>query len=369
MSQTLNLLKTPFHDFHVSQGARMVDFAGWDMPLLYHSIIAEHQHTRKSASVFDVSHMGRIKFTGPDGMRFLNHLLSRNIAAATVGQSLYSLVCNENGGVLDDVIVSRLEKYHLMVCNASNRLKLLAWFDRHRPGFDVQISDETLQTAMVALQGPKVIELLDSVLPEPVTGLQRYHCTVQRYMFVPFTIFRSGYTGEDGVEVICGNSTALMAIKFLMKSDGQGGNSLVQPAGLGARDTLRLEAGMPLYGHELSETVDPISAGLIWAVAKDKDFVGSRVLTGLMQHGTPQKLVGLLIDSPRTPRQDMPVLGNGKPIGRITSSTVSPTLGRTIAMAYVQSEFAQPGTAVEVDLRGTPLPATITKLPFYKRTV
>ena len=347
----------------------MVDFAGWDMPLLYRGIIAEHQHTRKCASVFDVSHMGRVKFTGPDAVAFLNHLLTRNIASATVGQSLYSLACNENGGVLDDVIVSRLEKDHLMVCNASNRLKLLAWFDQHRSGFDVQISDETLQTTMVALQGPKVIELLDSVLPEPVSGLKRYHCAVQRYMFVPFTIFRSGYTGEDGVEVICGNSTALMAIKFLLKSDGQGAESLVQPAGLGARDTLRLEAGMPLYGHELNEAVDPISAGLSWAVARDKDYIGSKVLTGLMENGTAQKLVGLLIDSPRTPRQDMAVLGNGKRIGRITSSTVSPTMGRTIAMAYVQSEFAQPGTAVEVDLRGTPLPATIAKLPFYKRAV
>ncbi len=347
----------------------MVDFAGWDMPLLYRGIIAEHQHTRKSASVFDVSHMGRVKFTGPDAVKFLNHLLTRNIAGAAVGQSLYSLVCNENGGVMDDVIVSRLEKHHLMVCNASNRLKLLAWFDRHRPGFDVQIHDETMQTAMVALQGPKVIELLDAVLPEPVAGLTRYHCMVQRYMLIPFTVCRSGYTGEDGVEVICGNSTALMAIKFLLKSDGEGAESLLHPAGLGARDTLRLEAGMPLYGHELNETVDPISAGLSWAVAKNKDFIGSKVLAGLAQHGTPQKLVGLLIDSPRTPRQDMAVLAGGKPVGRITSSTASPTLGRTIAMAYVLSEFSEPGTAVEVDLRGTPLAATVTKLPFYKRAV
>ena len=345
----------------------MVDFAGWEMPLLYRGIIAEHQHTRQSASVFDVSHMGRVKFSGPDAVRFLNHLLTRNIANASVGQSLYSLVCNESGGVLDDVIVTRLEKYHLMVCNASNRMKLLAWFDLHRPGFDVEISDETMQTAMVALQGPQVIGLLDAVLPEPIADLKRYHCTVQRYMFVPFTVFRSGYTGEDGVEVICGNAAALMAIKLLLKSDHQGAPSVVQPAGLGARDTLRLEAGMPLYGHELSETLDPISAGLGWAVARDKDFVGSKVLAALAEHGTPQKLVGLRIESPRTPRQDMAVFAGAKPIGRITSSTASPTLGRTIAMAYVQSEFAQPGTSLEVELRGTHLPATVTTLPFYKR--
>ena len=368
MSEQNKMLRTPFHDLHTRSGAKMVDFAGWDMPLLYKGIIPEHQQTRNGASIFDVSHMGRLEFRGTGAIDFLEHILTRKIRDAAEGQCLYSLICNEQGGILDDVIVSRFEKYWLMVCNASNREKLLTWFARHWLGFAVTIKDETMQTAMVAVQGPKVIALLDDLLPEPVSQLKRYHCMVQRYLFFTFSVFRSGYTGEDGVEIICGHTAAQMAMGFLFKQGKDPADAPFQPAGLGCRDTLRLEAGMPLYGHELDENTDPISAGLGWAVAKDKAFIGSDALAQIRSAGPARKLVGLLVDGPRTPRQGMGVLSGGKPVGTVTSGTVSPTLGRTIAMAYVAAECAAPGTALTIDLRGTPIGATVAPLPFYKRS-
>ncbi len=367
MSETKKLLRTPFYDLHQRAGAKMVDFAGWEMPLLYKGIIPEHIQTRSGASIFDVSHMGRVEFRGTGATDFLEYMLTRKISDAVVGQSRYCLVCNQQGGILDDVIVSRFEKHWLMVCNASNREKLLAWFARHAGGFAVTIKDETMQTAMVAVQGPKVIALLDDLLPEPVSSLKRYHCMVQRYLFFTFTVFRSGYTGEDGVEIICGNTAAQMAMGFLFKQGKDPADAPFQPAGLGCRDTLRLEAGMPLYGHELDENTDPVSAGLGWAVAQDKTFIGSDVLAKIRQTGPVRQLVGLAVDGPRTPRQGMTVLAGGKAVGVVTSGTSSPTLGRTIAMAYVAKECAGMGTALTVDLRGTPVGATVTALPFYQR--
>jgi aminomethyltransferase len=368
------LKRTPFYEAHVKAGARMVDFAGWEMPLLYNlpggggGIIAEHEHTRTSASLFDVSHMGRVKFTGRDAESFLNRICTRNLSKGVPGQSMYSLVCNETGGILDDVIVSRFDKYWYMVCNASNRAKLLGWFRSQiaARGDSVAIEDETEKTAMVAVQGPKAVGLLDELLPEPVSELKRYHFTTMRYMMiVQFQVFRSGYTGEDGAELVCGLSAAAMAANFLLKNDPK--DSILRPAGLGARDTLRLEAGMPLYGHELSESTDPLSAGLAWAVDLHKEFIGAAAVRKVHEQGPMRKLVGLFIDGPRAARQDMIVLHQGTPVGKITSGAMSPTLKRCIAMAYVDAALAAPGTNLSVDCRGTPLAATVTPLPFYKR--
>lgn len=363
------LKRTPFYDFHTRLHARMVDFAGWDMPLLYRGIIDEHNHTRSAASIFDVSHMGRLKFTGPDAERFLQRICTRNLAKGEVGQSMYSLVCNESGGVLDDVIVSRFENHLFMVCNASNREKLLGWFAQQRAGNNVKIEDQTADTAMIAIQGPKAAEILDSVLPEPMSEIPRYHFVVQRYMMlIQFTVFRSGYTGEDGCEIVCSNAAAAMAVNFLLKGDGE--HQILKPAGLGARDTLRMEAGMPLYGHELTESIDPLSAGLGWAVDLSKDFIGAAALRKVQQaaqDGGGQKLVGLFIDGPRSARQDMIMHKDGKPVGKVTSGCTSPTLKRGIAMAYVDANLAAPGTALTIDLRGNQVAATVTPLPFYKR--
>jgi aminomethyltransferase len=362
------LKRTPFFDFHKAAGGRMVDFAGWEMPMVYRSIIDEHEQTRKSGSIFDVSHMGRVQFVGTDALPFLSTVLTRKLDDQKVGQSRYSLVCNEAGGVLDDVIISREAKRWFMVCNASNREKLLAHFVavRKQRKFDLDISDQTGATAMVALQGPKVIERLLGVFPD-LADLKRYHFISGTYMMLmKYTTFRSGYTGEDGVEVILPNSVAPMAMKMLAgKMDKP--DATLKPAGLGARDTLRLEAGMPLYGHELLETIDPLSAGLGWAVDLTKDFIGADAVRTLQQLGPRRRLVGLELEGKRIARQGTPVQKNGTTVGEITSGTFGPTVQKSIAMAYVDTEHAAEGTTLTIDLKGTLTPATIVKLPFYKR--
>lgn len=364
----LMLKRTPFHDFHAAAGARFVDFAGWEMPMLYRSIVEEHEQTRRSGSIFDVSHMGRLAFSGPDAQRFLSHVVTRNLADQVVGQSRYSLVCNEQGGVLDDVIVSRDAKNWLMVCNASNREKLVGWFTelRRTTGFDFDMADNTEATAMVALQGPKVIERLSSVLPIDLRSLKRYHFETANLMIVKMMVFRSGYTGEDGVEIILPAKMAAMAAKlFGGSADKQ--DATIKPAGLGARDTLRLEAGMPLYGHELGETIDPLSAGLGWAVDLNKTFIGVEALRGIQQRGPKRKLVGLELEGKRIARQHTGLTLNGETVGEVTSGTFSPTLQKSIAMAYVDASHAATGTVLNVDLKGASTPAKIVALPFYKR--
>lgn len=362
------LKRTPFYDFHVNAGAKMVDFAGWEMPLLYRGIVEEHEQTRRSGSLFDVSHMGRFSFTGKDAQAFLNHVLTRNIADQIVGQSRYSLVCNEAGGVLDDVIVSRDQKEWLLVCNASNRQKLLDYFNsiRQTGRFDFTLTDNTESTAMVAIQGPAVIDRLAESLPIDLKAIKRYHFETVDILLIRARIFRTGYTGEDGVEIVLPARMAKLAIQ-MFGSRADKPDAPVKPAGLGARDTLRLEAAMPLYGHELGETTDPLSAGLSWAVDLSKDFVGAEALRKIQQAGPARKLVGLELEGKRIARQGTSLLASGAVVGQITSGTFSPTLQKSIALAYVDAPLAAPGTPLQADLKGTAIPATIVKLPFYKR--
>jgi aminomethyltransferase len=347
----------------------MVDFAGWEMPIVYRSIIDEHNQTRNSGSIFDVSHMGRLHFSGPDAQKFLSKVVTRNLADQKVGQSRYSLVCNESGGVLDDVIVSRDAKHWLVVCNASNREKLVKHFNetRRSTGMDLDISDQTEATAMVAIQGPKVLDRVGEILPVDLKSMKRYTFVTDSFMLIKFSVFRSGYTGEDGVELILPAKAASMAMKLLGgKMDKP--DATIKPAGLGARDTLRLEAGMPLYGHELTESIDPISAGLSWAIDLTKDFIGVEALRVIKEKGSARKLVGLELEGKRIARQGSPVQStDGKVIGEVTSGTLSPTLGKSIAMAYVDSNFAAEGTVLSIDLKGALNPAKVVKLPFYKR--
>lgn len=363
------LKRTPFYDFHISCNARMVEYAGWEMPIIYRSIVDEHEQTRKSGSIFDVSHMGRVHFTGKDAEAFLNKVCTRNFTDQKVGQSRYSLVCNEAGGCLDDVIVSRDSKHWLMVCNASNREKLLRYFHdvRHNTGMDFDMADNTESTAMVAIQGPKVIERLAEHLPVDIKAMKRYHFETGSIMgLIKLTVFRSGYTGEDGAEIILSAKVAPMAIKMLAgKMDKP--DATLKPAGLGARDTLRLEAGMPLYGHELSETQDPISTGLAWAIDLKKDFTGAEKLREIAATGPKRKLVGLELEGKRIARQGTPITKDGQVIGEVTSGTLSPTLGKSIAMAYVDTNHTAEGTQLTADLKGSQNLAKIVKLPFYKR--
>ncbi len=362
------LKRTPLYDFHVSAGGRMVDFAGWEMPIIYRSIVEEHDQTRNSGSMFDVSHMGRLYFSGPDAGAFLNKIVTRNLSDQAVGQCRYSLVCKSDGGVLDDVIVSRGEKEWILVCNASNRDKIVSHLASVRSTSELSfdITDQTEATAMIALQGPKVLDKLNESLPVDLKTLKRYHFVQITVMMVPLTIFRSGYTGEDGAEIILPARMAPMAMKMIgSKLDAP--DAVIKPAGLGARDTLRLEAAMPLYGHELNEQSDPLSAGLGWAVDLTKDFIGAAALRNIKEKGNARKLVGLELEGKRIARQGTQVKQGDKVVGEVTSGTLSPTLQKSIALAYVNADVSDEGTQLAADLKGTANPARIVKLPFYKK--
>lgn len=363
------MLRTALYETHKRLGARLIDFGGWEMPVMYSGITEEHVHTRTASSIFDVSHMGRLVFTGKDAEKLLDKICTRNIAKVKVGRSGYSHVCNEQGGILDDVIVSRFEDRLLMVCNASNRDKIVSHLKIHSAGMSVDIKDTTTSTVMIAVQGPATMDLFRSQLdklPIKIDEMKRYGFVTGSYWGVQFSIFRSGYTGEDGLEVVLPTMAGVLVWDRLTV-DGGSERPTVKPAGLGARDTLRMEAGMPLYGHELDENVDPISAGCGWCVDIEGDYVGAAAIRKVHQEGPKRKLVGLELDGRRIARQGTPILSSDRPIGDVTSGTMSPTLCKSIAMAYVERDHAEPGTSLCVDIRGTRVDAKVVPLPFYKR--
>lgn len=374
------LLRTTFHQFHLDHHAKMVDFTGWDMPLHYGSIIDEHNQVRNSGGIFDVSHMGRFAFTGRDARQFLDRVCTRQIWGMKDGMARYSIVCNERGGCRDDVLVYRNgEADYFMVCNAANREKLIGHFEAVRGDLVFKFEDLTMKSAMLALQGPKVMEVIgkyDKEIPE----LKRYRFKTINVLGLKVMVARTGYTGEDGVEIVfrTDNMVAKIAMKQVMKDLTSLGDVL-KPAGLGARDSLRLEAAMALYGHEITEQFDPVSAGLMFAIKINKSedpekspeevgrFIGQDALQKLHREGPARKLVGLHLDSRRAARQDMKVKLGDAEIGFVTSGCLSPTLGTSIAMAYVQAEHAVENTAVQIDLGRQAIDAEIVPLPFYKR--
>ncbi len=370
-------LRTPLHGFHLDHGGKMVDFAGWDMPMLYTSIHEEHVQTRTSGGLFDVSHMGRVKVTGRHARRFLERLCTRRISDMEAGQCRYSLVCNEQGGVRDDVIVYRMdEDEFLVVVNASNRAKLLGHFAEVIKAGElaVKIDDQTQSTAMVALQGPKVMERIAKVSSE-VPTLKRYRFTVKNLLITKLIVSRTGYTGEDGVEVILPAMGVQMALGLLFRDiNMKEAGALIRPAGLGARDTLRMEAGMPLYGHELGEEINALSCGVDFAISLDKDqmergepFIGQAALKKTRDAGGPaKKLVGIAIEGKRTARQGNAIVSGGAPVGIVTSGCLSPTLGHGIAMGFAPAALAAPGQAVQIDTGRGLLEGKTVALPFYK---
>lgn len=373
-NDTPSLLKTPFHAYHVEQGGRMVDFAGWEMPLLFTSILEEHRQVRTSGGFFDVSHMGRLRFSGRHARRFLDRVCTRRVLGMENGQCRYSLVCNEQGGCRDDVLIYAIDDDEfLMVCNASNRAKLLEHFEAERGDMVFKMKDETESTAMVAIQGPKVMEVIGRFSRE-IPTLKRYRFARKNLLVIKLLVSRTGYTGEDGVEVILpAGGLARQALKLMLDADG-GESDLLKPAGLGARDTLRMEAGMPLYGHEIEEDVDPLTAGLGFAVSLDKGegddragrFIGQDALQRIHAEGPARRLVGIRLTGRRSPRQGMKVLHNGEEVGRVTSGCVSPTLEVPIAMALVASAAAEVGTGLEVDLGRETSAGEVVPMPFYK---
>ncbi len=360
------LLRTPLYDTHVAFGAKMVPFAGWEMPVQYVGIIEEHHHTRTACSAFDVSHMGRLRLTGKDCEAFLNRICTRNVAGATVGRSYYSHVCREDGGILDDVIVSRFENHWGIVCNASNREKIVAWLIMHRQGRLVEIADETRTTAMVACQGPRTIELSKELTKADLSNLKRYHFSVHGAGPLSIVTYRSGYTGEDGIEVVVPAAIAPFALARLLGTKDHP-HPVIRPAGLGARDTLRIEAAMPLYGHELGEEVDSLTAGQAWCVDLSKEFIGAEPMRKLHERGLPRQLAGLELEGKRIARQHAGVFSGDRRVGEVTSGTLSPTLGKSIAMAFVAAETMAEGTALRVEVGTKFAEAQVVKLPFYKR--
>jgi aminomethyltransferase len=362
---TDHLLHTACHDWHIAHGGRMVDFAGWEMPVQYSSIVAEHQAVRTAAGLFDIAHMGRLRFTGPDTLRFLNHLVTNDVRQLDVGQIQYALVVNDEGGTLDDVLVYRMADFHLMVVNASNRTKIVDWIAAHQSGFDVHVEDLTTTQFMLALQGPKAEEILNRLVDIDLKQIGYYRGAGAHLLDDSVIVSRTGYTGEDGFEVILGVEHAVAVWERLL---AEGADVGVLPAGLGCRDTLRLEAAMPLYGHELDEQTDPLTAGLGFAVKLDKrDFIGRAALEQIKAKPNRPRRVGLQLDGRRIAREGALVFVGDRQIGRVTSGTFAPTLEKSIAMAYVSPESVQVGNTVEIDIRGSRERATIVKLPFYKR--
>ena len=371
---------TPFHALHLEHKAKMVEFAGYDMPIAYGSIIEEHKWCRSSAGFFDVSHMGRLRFSGRHARKFLDHVCMRQIYGMQAGMIRYSLVCNDQGGCRDDVLVYCVdEDEYLMVCNASNRHKLLKHFAERKGEFSFKLADETDSTAMVAIQGPKAMDLI-SRISSTIPTMKRYNFMVKNLVVIKLLVSRTGYTGEDGVEVILPSAMAKLALGMVLKDMG-GDSSVVKPVGLGARDTLRMEAGMPLYGHEITEEIDPVSAGLEFAIKFEKGmtgtdadertgkFIGQDALRAIKAAGPKLRRVGLFVEGRRSPRQGMPVLSGGQVVGELTSGCISPSLDRGIAMAYVPAAMAAIGTAFEVDLSGKGMAAAVvTKLPFLSNT-
>ena len=346
--------RTALYDVHVRLGARMVDFHGWEMPIQYAGIVEEHAAVRKKAGLFDLSHMGRVRVRGKDRRPFLQRILTIDVDKVPPGRCRYTFFLTEKGTVIDDLILYAGADDDLLVVNASNREKDLGWMRDHASG-DVAIEDETFEGALLAPQGPQSLETVRK-------GLGVDPGALGYYTFGPFgdyTLSRTGYTGEDGFEVFVPASRAAETWDRLA---GAG----AAPVGLGARDTLRTEAGMPLYGNDIDDTTTPLEAGLDFALSLDKpSFIGKEALQA--DPKPARRLAGIVLESRRIPRQGHEVWQGGRKVGAVTSGTWSPTLEKSIALAYLPRELRKPGVEVEVDIRGRREKAAVVKLPFYRR--
>ncbi|MQS37629.1 glycine cleavage system aminomethyltransferase GcvT [Streptomyces katsurahamanus] len=363
--------RTALDALHRSLGATMTDFAGWDMPLRYGSERDEHHAVRTRAGLFDLSHMGEITVTGPGAAALLDYALVGNIGSVGTGRARYTMICREDGGILDDLIVYRLgETEYMVVANAGNAQIVLDAITERSAGFDAEVRDDRDAYALIAVQGPESPGILKSVTDADLDGLKYYAGLPGTVAGVPALIARTGYTGEDGFELFVAPEHAEALWQALTEAGRDAG---LVPCGLSCRDTLRLEAGMPLYGHELTTALTPFDAGLGRVVKFDKagDFVGRAALAAAAERAEsrpPRKLVGLIAQGRRVPRAGYPVVAGGEVIGEVTSGAPSPTLGKPLAIAYVDAAHSAPGTeGVGVDIRGAQEPYDVVALPFYKR--
>jgi aminomethyltransferase len=361
-STTGALKRTPLHDVHAALGAKIVPFAGYEMPVQYPAgITAEHKLVREGAGLFDVSHMGEFWVNGDRAVDFVNYVTTNNVAALAVGQVHYSTILNERGTIEDDCLVYRFADRIMMVVNASNAAKDLAHISRHAASFGVDIHDASDDMALLALQGPKAAAVLQSLTKSQLGSIKYYHFAEGEVAGHRAIISRTGYTGEDGFELYVDNEFAVPIWNALMAT------GKVAPAGLGARDTLRLEMGMALYGNDIDDTVTPLEANLAWLVKLPKgDFVGRDALVAQKERGLEKKLVGFTMEDRNFPRHGYPVFYEGQPSGVVMSGTMSPSLGIPIGTCYLPIAGTKEGTRFEVEIRGRRVPATVVKPPFYK---
>jgi aminomethyltransferase len=355
MADTDTLKRTPLYEKHVEAGGKIVAFAGWEMPIQYAGIRQEHMAVRQRAGVFDVSHMGEIETRGPDAEAFLQRILSNDVRRIPEGGAQYSVLCKEDGGILDDLFTYRLAECHyLTVTNASNHEKDLAWFEQHAAGFDVDVVDRLRDFAMLAVQGPQAREIVGKLADGQLPS--RMHACTRVVAGVPLLVAGTGYTGEDGVELMIHPDAAPTVWDALLQAG-------VEPIGLGARDTLRMEVCFHLYGNDMDESRNAIEAGLGWCCKEDTGFVGADAVRDARAEGTAEKLVPFVLTGPGIARQGNPVLGGGV----VTSGTLSPCLEQGIGMAYLPVDRIEPGTAFEIDVRGKTRPAEVRKKPLYAK--
>lgn len=362
-----HLKRTPLYDQHKALGARLVEFGGWEMPVQYTSILEEHEAVRTRAGLFDVSHMGEFKVEGQDALPFLQYLVPNDVARLALHQALYTQLCLPNGNVIDDLLIYHLaDNHYMLVVNAANIDKDLAWVQDQAHHFHgVTISDQSATTALLALQGPSATNILQPLTDVKLDEIRYYHCKPGLVDNINCFISRTGYTGEDGFELYCASVDAPKLWNDLLTAGtGQG----LLPAGLGARDTLRLEAGLCLYGHELDEQTNPLEARLGWTVKLAKgNFIGRDALQQVKQQGPGRLLVGIELLERGVPRGGYPLYAGDRQIGQLTSGAPGPSVHKNIGLGYVEAAHAVNSQPVQVDIRGKRVSAQIAALPFYKR--
>ncbi|TAJ10249.1 MAG: glycine cleavage system aminomethyltransferase GcvT [Nitrospirae bacterium] len=357
--------RTPLYDRHVAAGAKLVDFAGWEMPIQYSGVVDEYQTVRTAAGLFDVSHMGRFTVEGRDALAFLQKVVTSNVAPLAVGAAQYSMVCNPTGGIMDDIFIYRLTTTRFLLCiNASNRDKVFAWFCAKAPQGDVRLSDESDELAQIALQGPQAPSILMALCPAADT-LKPRQCLETDVLGAHGVVSRTGYTGEVGYELYLPSPSAKTVWDALMKAGASAG---LKPCGLGSRDLLRLEVGYLLYGNDIDEQTTPLEASAAFTVDFTKgEFIGSRALQEQQATGPAKRLVGFELLEKGVPRHGMTILSDGQDVGLVSSGNLSPRLQKGIGLGYVPAKLSAPGTPLQIDIRGRVHPAVVVKLPFYKR--
>lgn len=361
-----SLKRTPLYEEHRRLGARLVEFGGWEMPVQYSGILDEHRAVRTRAGLFDVSHMGEFSVSGAGAQAFLQHLVPNDVSRLALNQALYSQLCRPDGGVIDDLLIYHLaDTKYMLVVNAGNIDKDFAWVREQSAGYEVTLLNQSYETALIALQGPGAQAILQPLTQVDLSTIGYYHCAPGVVSRAECLISRTGYTGEDGFELYCPAESAVDLWRDLLAAGQEHG---LLPAGLGARDTLRLEAAFCLYDHELTEQTNPLEAGLGWTVKLAKgDFIGHDALARIKAEGPRRKLVGIELLERGVARGSYGIYENERHIGALTSGAPSPTLNKNIGMGYVERALAVPGKIVQVDIRGRRTAAQIVALPFYKR--